>query len=363
MCQLRILSIALFFWIALGCHSDKPKKVLKSHPTSIRVALILEKSAKTDKSFNDSAVRGALRAEKELGIQLKLVECEKRAQIEKEMSQLAQKGYQLLITTGFDQAEPMASLSKRFPKTHFAIVDTPVSFSNGASLLFAEHEGSFLVGYLAALKSKTGTLGFIGGMNVDLIKRFELGYRAGARFAKPKIKVITNYIGRTSRAWLNPSKGKKLALKQISKGADIIFAAAGASGLGVFDAVEEAGKLAIGVDSNQNSIKPGFILTSMLKRVDSAIYNIIKLENEGNFTGGNKYYGLADKGVDYAIDEHNQSLIDKETYNKVEAIRRDILKGSIVVPDYYITKDLCPKKPFNCRRLPRKVEEPGKTVQ
>jgi basic membrane protein A len=264
---------------------------------------------------------------------------------------------------GFSQADALKKISKIYPQTHFAIVDSFVDVPNVASLVFAEHEGSFLVGYIAGLKTKTNVVGFIGGMDVDLIKRFELGYREGVAYANPKIKIISNYVGVSSEAWMNPTKGKELALAQIGQGADVIYVAAGATGQGVFDAVEEKKKLAIGVDSNQNWVKPGYILTSMMKRVDTAVYNIIKDESEKRFTWGNKYFGLANKGVDYALDKYNETLIPPDMQQKVEKLRSDIIIGKIKVSDYYITRTLCPSTPFKCDRSPRHMESSGQTTQ
>jgi basic membrane protein A len=279
------------------------------------------------------------------------------------MRGLAERGYGLVVTVGFAQADALKKISPQFPKTHFAIVDSVVDVPNVASLVFSEHEGSFLVGYIAALKTKTDTVGFIGGMDVDLIKRFELGYREGVAYGNPKVKILTNYVGVSSEAWMNPTKGRELALSQISRGADIIFTAAGATNAGVFDAIEEKQKLAIGVDSNQNWVKPGRILTSMMKRVDIAVYNVIKAEKEGKFVWGNKFFGLADKGIDYALDEYNKNLIDEDLKKKVEQVRTNILSGKIKVSDYYVTRTLCPKSPLNCDRSPRRSGESGRTTQ
>jgi basic membrane protein A len=190
-------------------------------------------------------------------------------------------------------------------------------------------------------------------MDVDLIKRFELGFREGVAYADSKNKVISNYTGVTSEAWMNPTKGKELALSQIGQNADIIFTVAGATNMGVFDAVEEKNKLAIGVDSNQDWVKPGHVLTSMLKRVDVAVYNVVKSEKEGHFVWGNKFFGLADHGVDYSVDQYNELLIPKEMRLKIEKVRADILNGKIKVSDYYVTRNLCPSSPLKCDKSQR----------
>jgi basic membrane protein A len=213
--------------------------------------------------------------------------------------------------------------------------------SNVASLVFREHEGSYLVGMIAAEKSKTGVIGFLGGMDIGLIHRFQKGYEEGAKSVNPKIVLHTNYVGVTDGAWNNPGKGKELALAQIEKGADVIFTAAGNSGLGVFDAVEqygknpqgEANKFVIGVDSNQNGVKPGFVLTSMVKRVDNAVYDVVKEVLSGNFKGGFHTFGLDKDGVAYALDDNNKSLISPQTLQDVEAAKAKIVAGDIKVTD------------------------------
>ena len=204
---------------------------------------------------------------------------------------------------------PVKKVAAQFPKKHFAIVDSEVDLPNVRSLMFEEHEGAYLIGAIAALTSKTGKIGFVGGMDIPLIRRFAMGYEAGAKKINPQVIVLANYVGVTSEAWNNPPKGKELAVSQYDAGADVIFAAAGASGLGVFDAAEDRKKFAIGVDANQNWTKPGLILTSMLKRVDRAVYSTIEEAKAGKFTGGVKRFGLANKGIDYAVDQYNANIL------------------------------------------------------
>jgi len=306
----------------------------KSSSDGIKVGLVLDKGGKDDKSFNSAAVRGAERAVKELGINLKDVESPDDAAFEPALRTFAERGYPLVIAVGFSQIDAVKKVAPQFPKTHFALVDGTVDSPNVASLMFAEHEGSFLVGYLAGLASKTNKVGFVGGMDIPLIRRFEMGFDAGVKAANPKAEVLVNYVGVNSSAWANPTRGKELALSQVSRGADVLFHAAGASGMGMFDAAEEKNVYAIGVDSNQNMIKPGRVLSSMLKRVDNAVFHIIKDEKEGKFTGGLRSFGLKDKGVDYAVDEHNEKII--EPYKaKLEEIRSKVIDGSVKVPDFY----------------------------
>ncbi|MDZ4676225.1 MAG: BMP family ABC transporter substrate-binding protein [Oligoflexia bacterium] len=355
-----VLSIILCVAVTPACTKKKEESVSKS---GIKIGLVLDKGGKDDKSFNAAAYKGATQAVKDFGIEVKTIESPDDTAYEPAIRTLAERGYNLIITVGFSQADALKKISPLFPKTHFAIVDSVVDVPNVASLVFAEHEGSFLVGYIAGLHTKSNVVGFVGGMDVDLIKRFELGFREGVIYANPKAKILANYVGVTSDAWMNPTKGKELALSQIGQKADVIFTAAGATNTGVFDAIEEKNKLAIGVDSNQNWVKPGKILTSMLKRVDVAVYNIIMAEKEGRFMWGNKYFGLADKGVDYALDQYNESLIPVEMRTKIEKVRGDILSGKITVADYYITRKLCPSSPFKCDKSPRRTEHSGRTTQ
>lgn len=304
----------------------------------LKVGLVLDKGGKDDKSFNSAAYLGATKAQKELGIELKYVEATDSNAIENLHRAFAKKDVDLIIGVGFAQADAVKKIAAQFPQKKFAIVDGEVDATNVKALLFEEHEGSYLVGALAALKSKSGKLGFIGGMDIPLIRRFEMGFEAGVKKINPKAQLTSNFIGVTGEAWNNPAKAKELALSQLNAGVDIIFVAAGASGSGVFDAVEEKKKLAIGVDSNQNWIKPGSILTSMLKRVDVAVFDVIKEASEGQFKGGVIRFGLKSKGVDYALDQHNQNLISPEQKAQLEKIKLEIISGKIQVPDFYKRK-------------------------
>jgi basic membrane protein A len=308
------------------------------HAEPLKVALVLDKGGKDDRSFNSAAYAGATKAEKDLQIDLKYVEATDTNAIENLHRSFARKNYDLIIGIGFAQMEAVKKVAAQFPKVKFAIVDGEINAPNVRSLLFEEHEGSFLVGALAAMKSKTGHLGFIGGMDIPLIRRFALGYEAGVKYANPKATVIENYIGVTGEAWNNPAKAKELALSQFAQGVDVTFVAAGASGSGAFDAAEENKKFAIGVDSNQNWIKPGTILTSMIKAVDVAVYDTIKITQEGKFSAGIVRFGLKNKGIDYALDKYNDKLITPAMRKKAEEIKKNIIAGRIQVPDYYKKK-------------------------
>jgi len=315
---------------------------------NIKVGIVFDIGGKNDRSFNAAAWEGVKRAEKELDICLYDVEPGNPTSIEPAMRAFAERGFDLVIGIGFAQGPILQKVAEDYPSIKFAIVDgvifekdgkTPKS--NVASLVFREHEGSFLVGMIAASKSRTGVLGFVGGMDIPLIHKFATGYTEGAKYVNPNVRVITNYVGVTDAAWNNPGKGKELALSQIERGADILFTAAGNSGLGAFDAVEqyglnaqgEANKFVIGVDSNQNGVKPGFVLTSMVKRVDNAVFDVVREVLEKRFVGGFHVFGLDKDGVAYAMDEHNRSLIPPEVIAKTEEAKAKIVSGEIKVTD------------------------------
>ncbi len=313
-----------------------------------KVGIVFDIGGKNDRSFNAAAWEGVKRAEKDLDIELRDVEPGNPTSIEPAMRAFAERKFDLIIGVGFAQGPIMQKVARDYPDTKFAIIDGVILEADGktprknvASLVFREHEGSYLVGIIAAETTKTGTIGFVGGMDIPLIHRFATGYKEGAESVDPDIKVIQNYVGVTDHAWNNPGKGKELSLAQIQKGADVIFTAAGNSGLGAFDAVEQYGtdskgvakKFVIGVDSNQNGVKPGFVLTSMVKRVDNAVYDVVKEVTKGNFKGGIQVFGLDKDGVAYALDQYNERLISKETLAKVEEARKKIVAGEIKVTD------------------------------
>jgi basic membrane protein A len=314
----------------------------------INVGIVFDIGGKNDRSFNAAAWDGVQRAEKDLPICLYDVEPGNPTSIEPAMRAFAEKNFDLIIGIGFAQGPIMQKVAADYPNIKFAIVDGVIFEADGktpkqnvASLVFREHEGSYLVGMIAAEKSKSGVLGFVGGMDIPLIHKFATGYEEGARAVNPNIKVVQNYVGVTDSAWNNPGKGKELALSQINQGADVIFTAAGNSGLGAFDAVEqygrnasgEANKFVIGVDSNQNGVKPGFVLTSMVKRVDNSVYDVVKEVLGGKFAGGFHVFGLEKDGVAYSLDEHNKAIIPSEVLQRVEEAKRKIVAGEIKVTD------------------------------
>jgi basic membrane protein A and related proteins len=309
-------------------------------PGKIRVGIVFDIGGKDDRSFNAAAWQGVQRAAKDLPIVLRDIEPGTPTAIEPAMRAFAERGFDLIIGVGFAQAPIMEQVAKDYPNIHFAIIDGVIELPNVASLIFKEHEGSYLVGMLAAKTTKTGTIGFLGGMDIGLIHRFAKGYEEGAQAVNPNIRVIQNYVGVTDGAWNNPGKGKELSLAQIQKGADVIFTAAGNSGLGAFDAVEQQGRqngrathFVIGVDSNQNMVKPGFVLTSMVKRVDNVVYNIVQEVVNGKFSPGLHVFGLDKDGVGYAMDEFNRDLINAEAIQEVEAAKQKIISGEIKVTD------------------------------
>jgi basic membrane protein A and related proteins len=225
-------------------------------------------------------------------------------------------------------------VAKEFPALHFTVIDSAVKLPNVQSVLFKEHEGSFLVGIAAAMASKTGKVGFVGGMDIPLIRRFACGYVQGAKFANPSIEVIQNMTGTTPAAWNDPARGGELAKGQFDRGVDVVYAAAGGTGLGVYQMAKDSGKLAIGVDSDQNYLHPGTMLTSMVKRVDLAAYDSLMAEKNGTWQPGISVLGLKEGGVDWAVDQYNEKLITPEMKAKVEQAKADIISGKIKVQDY-----------------------------
>ncbi|HEV7645102.1 MAG TPA: BMP family ABC transporter substrate-binding protein [Pyrinomonadaceae bacterium] len=339
--------IALAGLICFGSACQKKANFI-AKTGKIKVGIVFDIGGKNDRSFNAAAWEGVKRAQQDLDITLRDVEPGNPMSIEPAMRAFAERNFDLIIGVGFAQGPIMQRVAKDFPDIKFAIVDGVIFEDDGktpkanvASLVFREHEGSYLVGMIAASKSKTGVLGFLGGMDIGLIRRFEKGYEEGAKSINPNIKIIDNYVGVTDGAWNNPGKGKELAMAQIGKGADVIFTAAGNSGLGAFDAVEQYGKdengvankFVIGVDSNQNMVKPGYVLTSMVKRVDNAVYDVVKEVLDGKFQGGFHAFGLDKDGVAYAVDDYNRDLIPADVIQKAEEAKKKIIAGEIKVTD------------------------------
>ncbi len=292
-------------------------------------AIVFDMGGKFDKSFNEAAFRGIEQWKKETGKPYLDFEISNESQREQAIRRMAEKGASPIIGIGFGQASSIEKVAKEFPKLQFAIIDMVVNLPNVQSVVFKEQEGSFLVGAMAAMASKTGKVGFVGGMDIPLIRKFQCGYEQGAKFANPKVETFANMTGTTGAAWNDPAKGGELAKSQFSKGADVVFAAAGGTGMGVYQAAKDGGKLAIGVDSNQNHIQPGTMLTSMLKRVDVAVLNVAKAHKPGVTV-----LGLKEGGIDYAMDSNNEKLVSADMKKKVDAAKADIISGKIKVADY-----------------------------
>ena len=292
-------------------------------------AIVFDMGGKFDKSFNEAAFRGIEQWKKETGKTYLDFEISNESQREQAIRRMAEKGASPIIGIGFGQASSIEKVAKDFPKLQFAIIDMVVNLPNVQSVVFKEHEGSYLVGTMAAMASKTGKVGFVGGMDIPLIRKFQCGYEQGAKAANGKVEVFANMTGTTGAAWNDPAKGGELAKSQFSKGADVVFAAAGGTGMGVYQAAKDSGKLAIGVDSNQNHIQPGTMLTSMLKRVDVAVLNVAKAHKPGVTV-----LGLKEGGVDFAMDANNAKLVSADMKKKVEAAKADIISGKIKVADY-----------------------------
>lgn len=292
-------------------------------------AIVYDMGGKFDKSFNEAAYQGAERWKKDTGKTYLDFEIANEAQREQALRRMAEKGANPVIGVGFSQGSSIEKVAKEFPKQSFVIIDSVVKAPNVESIVFKEQEGSFLVGVLAALTSKTGKVGFIGGMDIPLIRRFQCGYEQGAKFANPKIELVANMTGTTPSAWNDPARGGELAKSQFAKGVDVVFAAAGGTGVGIYQAAKDAGKYAIGVDSNQNHVQPGTMLSSMVKRIDNAVYN-----SANKTTPGITTLGLKEGGVDYAVDQYNAKLIAPAVKAKVDAAKADIIAGKIKVADY-----------------------------
>ncbi|HEX6988949.1 MAG TPA: BMP family ABC transporter substrate-binding protein [Bacillota bacterium] len=309
---------------------------------TIRVGVVYDVGGRGDQSFNDMAYAGLERARQEFGDRLEGQDAEPDSggqNREDLLRTFAEQGYDLVIGVGFIFAELITKLAQEYPDVKFAIVDscstTPEPLPNVACLVFKEHEGSFLVGAAAAMKTQSGTVGFVGGMLSPLIQRFEAGYIAGVRHINPDVQVLSDYAGTTGEAFNDPTKGRELALAQIQRGADIIYHAAGGTGRGVFEAVKQQGRLAIGVDADQSLTAPDYadvILTSMMKRVDVAVYDVIKSVVDGNYQGGFREYGLAQDGVGYAVNDHNRAMIE-DIIDQLDELKQQIIDGEIEVPE------------------------------
>ncbi|MGH6905049.1 MAG: BMP family lipoprotein [Geminicoccaceae bacterium] len=301
-------------------------------------AVIFDMGGKFDKSFNEAAYNGAERFKQETGIEYLEFEITNESQRDQALRRMARRGADVVVAVGFSFATPLEAIAKEFPDTEFVIIDSVVEQPNVQSVVFKEHEGSFLVGMAAAMASQTGKVGFVGGMDIPLIRNFAHGYQQGVKYVDPDAEVFVNMTGTTPAAWNDPAKGAELAQSQFDRGADVVYAAAGGTGLGVLQAAADSGKLSIGVDSNQNYLHPGSVLTSMLKRVDVAVYDAFTKAKEGTLETGVKNLGLAEDGVGYALDENNRELITPDMEAKLEEAKQKIIAGELEVTDYYSTQ-------------------------
>ncbi|MFS2006786.1 BMP family protein [Duganella sp. CT11-25] len=318
--QLSLTVAALF--IAASASAADPK-----------LGIVYDAGGKFDKSFNQSAFEGASRFKKETNINFIEVQASSDTQAEQVLRGLARKNLDLIASIGFAQQAAVQKVAREFPKVRFVLIDGVAQGANVNSITFKEEEGSYLVGVAAAMASKSKKLGFIGGVDIPLIRTFSCGYAQGAKAVNPKVEVSSNMVGTTSDSWNNPAKGGELARSQFDRGVDVVFAVAGGSGLGTLQTAKEKGKLAIGVDSNQNSLYPGSILTSMVKRVDNAVYESFMEMKNGTWKAGVHAKGLKEGGVDWALDENNRKLITPEIEKRVLGARKDIIDGKVKVID------------------------------
>jgi basic membrane protein A len=334
---IKFILLLLIITVLCGC-SRQSTTGTSAAKGKLEAGLVFDIGGRGDKSFNDQAYAGLEKAGKEFCKNVEYLEPAEAADRESALRQMAAKKKDIIIGVGFIFSEDVNRVAKDFPETKFACVDyvPPANEAdipaNVVGLKFKEEEGAFLVGAVAALVTKTNKIGFVGGMQSPLIRKFEAGYKAGAQFANPKCEVIANYAGMTPEAFKNPAKGKELALSMYDKGADIVFHASGSTGLGVFEAARDKKKLAIGVDADQYDEAPGYILTSLIKKVDVAVYEEVKAVNEAKFKNGIRVFDLASGGIDYVYNDKNKNLISEDVHKKIEDIRQKIIKGEIKVP-------------------------------
>jgi basic membrane protein A len=312
-----------------------------AYAADVKPAIIYDLGGKFDKSFNEAAYNGSEKFTKDTGIAYRDFEISNDAQREQALRKFAKDGNNPIVVAGFSWADALAKVSVEYPKTDFAIIDMVVDKPNVKSIVFKEQEGSYLAGIMAAMAAKSGTVGFVGGMDIPLIHRFACGYVGGVKSVNPKATVLQAYTGTDYTAWNDPVKGGEIAKSQISQGADVVYHAAGGTGVGVLQAAADAGKLGIGVDSNQNGLQPGKVLTSMMKRVDVAVYNAFSEVKDNKFKSGIEVLGLKDEGVDVAMDANNKALVTPEMAAAVAAAKADIISGKIEVHDY-MSDEKCP---------------------
>lgn len=323
-----------FFRLAIASVFAMAAMVL-AHAEDFKPAVIYDMGGKFDKSFNEGVYNGIKRFQDETGVEVMEFEVTNETQREQAMQRMVNRGATIVLGVGFAQADAINKVAGEHPDKKFAIIDVSwLDQPNLRQYAFKEHEGSYLVGMAAALASKTGKVGFVGGMDIPLIRAFACGYVQGAKSVNTDIEVLQNMTGTTPSAWNDPGKGAELTQSQIDRGADVIYQAAGGTGIGVIRAAADAGKLSIGVDSNQNHLAPGSVLTSMLKRVDVAAYETMKDAMSGNFETGVRTLGIAEGGIGWALDENNAELITDDMKTRLDAASEKIVAGKISVHDY-----------------------------
>lgn len=309
----------------------------------VKPGLVYDLGGKFDKSFNEGVYNGAVKFRNDTGIDFRELEIQNDSQRVQALRNFARRGHDPILAVGFQYASSLDKVAAEFPETRFAIIDTVIDRPNVQSIVFKEHEGSFIVGVLAAMAAEGGKVGFVGGMDVPLIRRFACGYVLGARHARPEVEVFQNMTGTTGAAWNDPVKGGELAKSQFDRGAEVVYHAAGSTGLGVLQAAADAGRLGIGVDSNQNHLHPGHVLTSMLKRVDVAAYDVFDSARRGTWKPGVRVLGLKEEGVGWSLDEYNEALVTPAMKAAADEAAKGIIAGDIEVHDY-VTGGECPVK-------------------
>jgi basic membrane protein A len=330
----RILISLLFFFAGMPL---TPVAALAGAGQGLdKPALVYMLANKTDGAFIDAARNGAARARKDFNIHYKEYRLHNSDHVLNKIDELAAAGFSPIICVGYQSVSPVLQLAEKYPHTKFSVIDglVPPLFNNVQSVIFKDHEGSFLVGMLAAYASKTNKLGFVGGLDIPLIRNFAHGFKQGAQYVNPKIKLLTDFVGDNSAAWSDVDNAHKIALAQYASDVDIIFTAAGGAGLGVLKAAQDAKQLAIGVDANQNGLYPGYVLTSMVKRVDVAVYKTLKMIQNGKWEHGIRYLGLKDGALDFAIDKYNHTLVTNQSLERVVRAKEHIINGLIDVEMY-----------------------------
>jgi len=308
----------------------------------VKPAVVYDTAGKNDKSFNEAVyVNGVMKFMNDTGIAVTELEPTNEAMMEQSLKKFAQRGYSPVIAVGFTMANAVQAAAEEYPDTQFTIIDMVVDLPNVQSVIYKEHEGSFLVGVMAAMASSSGTVGFVGGMDIPLISRFECGYKQGVAHHDSSMTVLAQMTGSTPAAWGNPTKGGEITRSQVENGADVVYAAAGGTGIGVYQTAADMGVLAIGVDSNQNYMQPGTMLTSMYKKVGLAAYNSFAAAANGNWQAGISVNGVAQDGVGAAMDEYNADLVSADMLAAVNTARDAIIAGDIVVHDY-MSDNSCP---------------------